>query len=188
MLILNLHPFPVLQTGRLILRALSAADAEAAFRMRADEAVMKYIGRAPAKSIKEVHDWINLVNDLHAQNEGLLWVITLRETDEFAGTICYWNMDAANHRAEIGYMLAASHQHKGIMQEAMTTVLQYGFETIRLHSIAADVNPGNQASICLLEKNGFAREANFREKCFIDGVFCDSTVYGLINPKNNNYA
>jgi hypothetical protein len=38
------------------------------------------------------------------------------------------------------------------MQEAMTVVLDYGFNTLKIHSVEANVNPGNAASIKLLKE------------------------------------
>jgi ribosomal-protein-alanine N-acetyltransferase len=49
-----------------------------------------------------------------------------------------------------------------------------------LHSIEAIVNPDNKASIKLLERNSFTREAYFKENYFYDGKFLDSAVYSLL--------
>jgi ribosomal-protein-alanine N-acetyltransferase len=68
------------------------------------------------------------------------------------------------------------------MQEAMTVVLEYGFNTIKLHSVEANVNPNNTRSIQLLEKNGFVREAYHRENYYYNGHFLDSAIYSLIDP------
>jgi ribosomal-protein-alanine N-acetyltransferase len=62
----------------------------------------------------------------------------------------------------------------------MTLVLKYGFEVLKLHSIEANVNPENIASIKLLEKNNFVREAYFRENYFYNGKFLDSAIYSLV--------
>jgi ribosomal-protein-alanine N-acetyltransferase len=48
-----------------------------------------------------------------------------------------------------------------------------------LHSIEATVNPGNLASIKLLERCGFVREAYYREKYYNKGKFIDSAIYSF---------
>jgi ribosomal-protein-alanine N-acetyltransferase len=68
------------------------------------------------------------------------------------------------------------------MTEAMDIVLDYGFNIMQLHSIEANVDPGNIASIKLLEKNGFVKEAHFKENLFFNGKFLDTVIYSLINP------
>ena len=83
-------------------------------------------------------------------------------------------------RAEIGYMLDPQWQGKGLMQEVMDKLLDYGFSTLGLHSVEANVNPGNIASIRLLERNNFVREAYFRENYFYDGKFLDTLIYSKL--------
>jgi ribosomal-protein-alanine N-acetyltransferase len=51
---------------------------------------------------------------------------------------------------------------------------------MKLHSVEADVNPANQPSIKLLERNNFVREAYFKENYFYDGKFLDSAIYTLL--------
>jgi ribosomal-protein-alanine N-acetyltransferase len=151
--------------------------------MRTDAEVLKYIDINQPKAVEEVHDWIKMIHQIHEKNDGILWGISLRESKELIGSICFWQMDTHNHRAEIGYMLSTAHQRKGIMQEALKEAVSYAFNHINLHSIAADVNPDNQPSIKLLERNGFVREGYFREKYYSNGRFVDSAVYSLITTK-----
>jgi ribosomal-protein-alanine N-acetyltransferase len=68
------------------------------------------------------------------------------------------------------------------MSEAMDAVLNYGFNAMRLHSLEANVDPANAASIKLLEKKGFLKEAHLKENVFFNGRFIDSAIYSLINP------
>jgi ribosomal-protein-alanine N-acetyltransferase len=42
------------------------------------------------------------------------------------------------------------------MNEALQAVINYGFGSIKLHSIEANINPDNQPSISLLEKTVYA--------------------------------
>ena len=63
-------------------------------------------------------------------------------------------MKKESYRAELGYALHPDYHGKGIMQETMKEVLDYGFKIMKLHSVEANVNPENAASIKLLERNG----------------------------------
>ena len=98
------------------------------------------------------------------------------------GTIGFWRITKEHYRAEIGYALHPDFHRKGITQEAMIEVLNYGFEMIRLHSVEANVNPNNEASKKLLEKNKFVQEAYFKENYFSNGQFLDSAIYSLLTP------
>ncbi len=183
MLTPNFAPFPVIVTSRLLLREVTIADAAALFLLRSDPAVLRYLDKDPEKTVDETIGLINRVKKDKENNDGILWGITVKDSDTLVGTICFWRMQKEHYRAEIGYALHPAQQGKGIMDEAIKAVLQYGFETMQLHSVEANVNPANDASIKLLERNGFVKEAHFRENYYYNGKFLDSVIYSLISPK-----
>ncbi len=116
-----------------------------------------------------------------------MWVIQTKENPELIGNIGFWRVKKEHHRAEIGYILSPKYWNAGIMTEALDAVLNYGFKTMKLHSVEATVNPNNAASIKVLEKQGFTREAYFREDYYFEGRFLDSAVYSLIY-RNFNFG
>lgn len=178
----NFTPFPAINTERLVLRELTPADVNEMFFLRSDERVMTYLDKAPEKSTEETFAIIKTITDNSQNNNAIFWVITLKDDNKMIGSICYWRIEKAHYRAEIGYVLHPSQHRKGIMDEAMKAVLQYGFETMKLHSVEANINPANTESMKLLEKNGFVKEAYFKENYYYDGKFLDSVIYSLITP------
>jgi len=182
MLQFNFSPFPVLTTDRLILRQVSGSDAEEMFFLRSDHEVMKYIGRPLAISVSEAEELIRKMNDGIANNNDIAWAITLKGDDKLIGYIGFWRTEKEHHLSEIGYALHPHYHRKGLMQEAISAVLEYGFYTMKLHSIQGNVDPLNEASIKLLERNGFVREAHFRENYYFKGVFLDSVIYSRLTP------
>ena len=183
MLSVNFNPFPVINTERLLLRQVEKSDVNEIFFLRSDKNVLQYLDRPPAANKDEAASWIEKINDLEKNNESILWAITLKPDNTLVGTICLWNIQKEHYRSEIGYALHPDQQGKGIMQEAMTAILDYGFTIMKLHSIEANVNPKNLSSIKLLERNNFIREAYFKENYFYDGKFLDSAIYSLIRPE-----
>lgn len=180
MLTPNFTPFPSLFTERLLLRKIESADAKDLYILRSDERMMKYLDRPRAQSIVDAENLIQLFEDNRIKNEGINWGITLKDNSRLLGNICFWNMQLVNERSEIGYLLHADFHRMGIMHEAMCAVLNYGFNELKLHSVEATVNPENTASIKLLEKNNFVREAYFKENYFYNGQFLDSAIYSLL--------
>ena len=185
MLEINFHPFPVIKTKRLVLRHIEDSDANEIFFLRSDKTVLKYINKPPAGSLDDVRDFISRINLLEKNNEGINWAITINDVNKLIGNICLWNMNPEHHRAEVGYVLHPDHHNKGIMHEAMAAVLDYGFRKLKLHSIEADVNPANAASIKLLERNNFVREAYYKENYFFENKFLDTAIYSLLSPIEN---
>src|SRR5262245_44701133 len=132
---LNFTPFPTLTTERLLLRQLSLADENEMFVLRADESVAKFVGRPVAQNIDQIRAFIHRINDGVAKNESILWAMTLKPENKLIGTICLWNIHESESKAEIGYEMLPSYHGKGLMQEAVTAVLDYGFTTMKLEAI-----------------------------------------------------
>jgi ribosomal-protein-alanine N-acetyltransferase len=80
-------------------------------------------------------------------------------------------------------MILPEHNGKGIVTEAIKAVIKYGFETLKLHSIGAVIDPENVASAKVLKKNGFVKEAHLKENEFFEGRYLDSVIYSLLNKK-----
>ena len=186
MLELNFHPFPVLETPRLRLRKISLRDQEEFFLLRSSKIVMKYIDRPLAKSREDACQLIEMMIDLIDRNQGLTWTISLIENPRMIGTVHLWKISQENYRAEIGYLLEPAFQGQGLMHESLGAIIHYGFGRLKLHSIEANVNPKNTASIRLLEKSGFVREGYFKENYFYEGRFQDSAIYSILTPHKSN--
>ena len=58
-------------------------------------------------------------------------------------------------KAEIGYELLPENHGKGIMQEVIPRVTQFGLEEMKLQTIEAELSQRNLKSVRLLEKNNF---------------------------------
>jgi ribosomal-protein-alanine N-acetyltransferase len=183
MLDLNFTPFPVLTTPRLVLRQFTYADAPDLFELRSNPDIMQYISRPLTKTLNDAINLIKVINDLLSGNSGITWCIALKNEQQFIGSIGFWRIEKENYRAEIGYLLNPAFQGAGIMQEAIETVISYGFGVMNLHTIQANVDPRNTASIKLLEKNEFVREAYFKEDHFYNEAFADTAVYTLLTKK-----
>ncbi|MDX1939445.1 MAG: GNAT family N-acetyltransferase [Saprospiraceae bacterium] len=184
MLVVNFNSFPILSTERLTLRRILQSDVDDLFVLRRDENIMRYIPRPLAASSEDVIKLIQVIDEGTDNNESINWAITLKKENKLIGTIGFVRMSKENHRAEVGYLLHADYQGKGIMQEALVRVINFGFYDIKLHSIEAVIDPANTASAKLLERNNFIKEAHFKENFFYEGKFLDSIHYGLLTPIN----
>jgi ribosomal-protein-alanine N-acetyltransferase len=161
--LINFTPFPGLATKHLTLRQLRPSDADDIFFLRSDERVIKYLDAPVAKTIADAHDYIETINNGIRNNEWILWGIEYLHSPKVVGSICLWNIEQALLKAEIGYVLHPDFQGKGLIQEAMQRVIGYGFETLGLETIVAQLHPGNTRSIKALERTGFVYEKPFEE-------------------------
>lgn len=179
----NFTPFPVLVTERLVLRRFTETDAADLFEVRSNEAIMRYIARPLAKTLADADALIKVIDDLLTGNNGITWCISLKNEPKFIGSIGFWRIEKENHRAEIGYLLHPAYQGRGIMQEAVQVVIDYGFNTIKLHSIQANVTPQNTPSVSLLERNNFILEGHFKQNHINNGRFEDTLIYALLTKR-----
>jgi ribosomal-protein-alanine N-acetyltransferase len=176
-------PFPLIETGRLLLRQLRDTDVDEIYFLRTDERVMRFLDRPPAKSKAEAAVYITTINQQIQNGDAILWGITCKPDDRIIGSICFWRFEKEHYRAETGYVLHPAYHGKGIMKEALNAVLVYGFESLHLHSVMANVSPDNAASIQLLKSAGFEQEGYLKENFFFNGLFLDTVVFGIVNSR-----
>ena len=177
------HPFPQLETGRLILRNTSPSDAEQLFDMRSDPEVMKYVPRPLATSFNDVRNLLEVIDEFIAKGEKINWVIQEKNNDRAIGLIGFVKIFPEHYRAEVGYSLTRSFHRKGIMMEALNAVVNYGFNALDFHSICAIVDAENTASSSLLKKAGFRQEAFFKEDFYYNGSFRNSLHFGVLKDE-----
>jgi ribosomal-protein-alanine N-acetyltransferase len=145
---------------------------------------MTFIKRPLAKTTDDAVALIRKIDGALETGSGITWGITLANDDLLIGTIGFWRIEVENFRAEIGYLLDKTQQGKGLMSEAIRAVVKYGFEEINLHSIEGRVDPKNEASLRILEINGFEREGLLKENYFFEGKFEDSVIFSRFNTRH----
>ncbi len=180
MLTFDFSHFPILETDRLLLRKLADTDVQEVFEMRSDPKSMQYIPRPLAKSLEDARNHISMINGAIDKNEGINWAVTLKGEDKLIGIVGFYRTSFDDYRSEIGYMISQDQYGKGIVTEVVAKLVQYGFEKLGFNSIEAIIDPENIASERVLQKNGFTKEAHFRENLLYDGKFLDSVHYGIL--------
>ncbi len=177
--------FPYIETERLILRKIdNIKDVTNFFIIRSDVNTMYHIPRPPAQTEKDVIDLINSGYDRYEKGEMMSLAICLKENEVFIGSIGLYRINWDAHRSEIGYILDSKYSGKGYMHEACEALIKFAFEEVDFHSLEAVINADNTASIKVVEKLGFIREAYFKENSVRYGKFIDTVIYSLINPNH----
>ncbi len=177
----SFDPFPVLITERTLLRQISCNDLEEIYFLRTDEEVMRFTGQAHAASTEEITIYILKHLEMIRDGDGIIWGIQLKGDTKLIGLISFRRFMRDHFRGEVGYGMHPHYCGKRLMHEALGAVIDYGFNHIGLHSIEANVDKNNIASIKLLERNHFIKEAHFKENYYFEGGFIDSVIYSLID-------
>lgn len=155
---MKFNPFPEIITARLILRKIEESDNDIILFLRSDNTVTKFIERPENRKTRNKTDaikFIKEINEAFKNNESVSWGITLKNNPTIVGTICLWNFSADKKIAEVGYDLNPAFQKKGIMDEALKSVVNFGFSKLNLSKIEAFTHKENESSLKLLKKNSF---------------------------------
>lgn len=172
--------FPVLTTRRLVLREIRPSDAPAIFEMRTNGRINQFIARETMRSLEDAEDLVTRTIQAFQDKQGIGWAGLVEGSNQLIGTCGFNHIDYPNLRAEIGGELSTDFWGKHLALEAVTEIVKFGFETLKLHSIEARVDPTNRGAIFLLSKLGFQREALFRDRIFFNGSFRDLAVYAFV--------
>ncbi len=88
--------------------------------------------------------------------------------------------DIHSKNAEIGYWVAEPHWNKGIASIAVGLLVSYAFENFGCKRIYAGVFEYNKASMKILVKNGFEREAILKKAVYKNGLYWDEHIYSIV--------
>jgi ribosomal-protein-alanine N-acetyltransferase len=152
------HTFPYLETARLHLRRILASDASALFRILADETLTQFYDDDAFTDISQALDQIAAWESGYRRRSCIRWGITLIGKGDVIGSCGYYGIHAWHKRAGIGFELARDFWRQGIMTEALSAIIAYGFDELALNRIEGVVMPGNVSSIAVLKKLAFRRE------------------------------
>ena len=142
---------------------------------------MRYGSGIAWETIDKAHETIARYNKALAENESVGLAIVHLQTNALIGTCSLFHIDAQCRRAEIGYSMASLYWGKGYMHEALTALINYGFDQLNLHRMEADTDPRNTASRRCLERLGFINEGHLRERWIVNNEICDTSFYGLLH-------
>lgn len=174
-----MKPFPEIKTNRLHLKEIKNTHLEDIFKIYKDEKVTKYYDLLPLTELSEAKKEIEFFRNRFKENTGIRWGISYLNQSEIIGTVGF-NKIIDHHKGRIGYDLQSRHWGKGIMTEALEAILNYGFNSLELNRIEAEVMIGNVASEKLLTKLHFQKEGILSDWMYWNNRYYDISMYSLI--------
>lgn len=172
--------FPALETDRLILRQLTLEDTPFVFQHFSDPLVTQYLmDEPPLTDEDQAKDIIHF----YAEPEGKThnrWGIVRKADQRLIGTCGFHRWEKAYYRTDLGYDLSPDCWGQGYMTEALRAVIKNGFERMQLNRMDAYVYVHNHRSLNLLDKFGFKKEGLLRDYFYLDGIFYDHYLLGLL--------
>jgi ribosomal-protein-alanine N-acetyltransferase len=176
-------PFPNMETELLFLRLLKPADAEFIYHHFSNPAVTQFLmDEAPLSEPAQAQEIIQSYQDPEGKTYNR-WGIVRKQDHQLIGTCGYHKWHRRYFRAEIGYDLSPASWGQGYMTEALSAVIQNGFERMGLNRIDALVYTENVRSMKLLQNLGFQKEGVLRDYFYLDGQFYDHCLLALLRSE-----
>lgn len=173
------EPFPILKTNRLTLVAIGQQHLNDLFRLFGNSEVTRYYNIITLTQLGEAQKIVDHFQNKVRDGLGIRWGICIEGSEQVIGTIGFNNF-SKNHRANIGYDLLPEYWGKGIMNEALKAVLEYGFTILEVNRVEAEVMVGNTASENLLSRAGFTNEGLLRQWMYWNGQYYDMSMFSLL--------
>jgi ribosomal-protein-alanine N-acetyltransferase len=135
------------------------------------------------------HPWVSAPCDMPAwrrylkrlerdSEEGFL--VRLRGDQAICGVV---NLNVITYEAlcsaYLSYYAVEQHAGRGYMKEGLQCVIEQAFGPLGLHRLEANIQPGNERSIRLVESLGFEREGYSPRYLMINGEWRDHERWAL---------
>jgi ribosomal-protein-alanine N-acetyltransferase len=148
----------VIDTPRLRLRPFTEDDIEAVWPTVSDPEFPRYMSWHAHSDRASMRAFVQRITAAIADGTGATWAIV--HDGRPVGCIGFdnitWELGAVRvDRAELGYWLVKAAWNRGMMTEAATAIVRFGFETLGLHKITVRCFLQNAASRRVIEKVGF---------------------------------
>jgi RimJ/RimL family protein N-acetyltransferase len=147
-----------LETERLILRRLTAADAEFVMELVNEPAFIRNIGD---KGVRNLQDAVGYITSgpiaSYAQHGFGLYRVELKDSGVLVGMCGLLKRDTLEH-PDIGFAFLKRHWGQGYAYESASAVMRYAREVLGLPRIVAITAPDNEGSRRVLEKIGMRLE------------------------------
>jgi ribosomal-protein-alanine N-acetyltransferase len=176
---MNLNPI-ILETTRLKLTGFSPEEMSFIFENNSKNEIKKILGHRTEEDYQK--EEYKYQNGYAAYNRSfLLFLLSEKNSNTIIGRCGIHNWNKEHNRAEIGYhLLDENSKRKGFMTEAVRAIIDYAFNTLKLHRLEALVGSNNVPSLKIIENNLFIKEGLLRQHFYIAEKYEDSVVFSLL--------
>lgn len=144
------------ETEHLRVRKFGTEDTENLYRIHLDEEVKKWIPGECYEDPEEAQEAAEFFADCVTKKE-LPYVLAaeLKETGELIGDTGINEVEGKPAEVEIGFVIRRESRGKGYATELLKAMTAYAAETFHVRVLYGRVMKGNNASVRVLEKNGY---------------------------------
>lgn len=169
-------------TTRTTLRLIEVADLEVIHNLHTFPETDEYNALGIPQNIKETKSIIEPWIEAHLVNEikNFTFAIISNLNGEFMGLFGLKVGNKKYKRAEVWYKIHPDYWSQGYATEALKAVINFAFDTLKLHRIEAGCAVDNVGSFKVLEKAGMIREGRGRQVLPLKSGWSDNYEYAII--------
>lgn len=172
-------PQITLTTQRMLLKSITPAIIRELFASKTESEIRLYFGTDSA-GYEHLKSMVEQGMEAYRVSSFYFLLID-KNSKNVLGECGFHTWSMPHRRAELFYSLRnETDKRQGYMSEALNVILNYGYNELGLHRVAALTAPSNTASIALLKHFGFVREGVHRQDYVVNGVNEDSACYSLL--------
>lgn len=178
----NTADFPVIQTQRLYINALTLDDIPSFYAYRTHPDIVRYQGVFPRNEddVKQLVEEQNRA-PFGKVNQWFQFALRLLPQQTIIGDIGLQFNATFIPQVEIAYSIAPDYQRKGFARESVQALIEDLFINRNIKTISATIDVRNTASESLLKSLGFHRVAFRPHACYLRGEWCDEADFGLFS-------
>ena len=166
---------PTIETDRLYLRPMTAADVPALKLWMPDPSLYRYWGKGPGKAEKNPE---LLFEKEDRPSKSFHLGIAVKENNQVVGDIWVYLIEN-NRMASVAVRLSPACQGRGYGTEALDAMTRFCFAHTELRRLWTQVHVENTASQKMLEKCSYRREGLIRQGKMVN-LWCDYYIYGIL--------
>ena len=146
----------IFETEHLKIRKFVIEDAQSLYENHLEEEVKKWLPNESYADLEETQSAINFYVDC-VNNRHLPYVLAVesKETGELIGDIGVNAVSGKANEVEIGYAICKKYSGKGYATELVMAMTEFIVSTFGINVLYGRVIRGNNASVRVLEKNGY---------------------------------
>lgn len=166
---------------KCILRAVEPHDVSHFFRWENDTENWLVSGTVAPFSRHDLERYVRGIRDIYSDKQLRLVIAT---DDGPIGSIDLYDFEPLHRRAGIGILIGEPEaRQQGLAADALQVVIDYGFETLQLHQLYANIPANNTASIALFEQAGFERVGTRKDWLSSPAGYIDEYMYQRIQSE-----
>ena len=144
------------ETERLRMRRFEKEDAERLYAYHLDEEVKKWIPNESYEDVEEALETAEFFAECVDRKElPYVLAIELKETGELIGDTGINEVEGKPEEVEIGFVICPERRGEGYATEAAKAMTEFAAAAFRARVLYGRVMKGNDASVRVLEKNGY---------------------------------